>query len=427
MTVTVNDNIRLIDFDVIPIDDFWNVGDEKENKMHRIHAYPAKFPSFITTKALQYVNERGGDIRVIADVFCGCGTTAYEASRNQKDFWGCDINPVATLIARTKSRNYEQFILDDYYQKIITKYHQLSVVNDDVQGVNQRIKYWFREEQIIDLLKLKSAIYYSVEQTEYRDFFLCAFSNILKQTSMWLTKSIKPTLDKNKRPANVLNAFYLQYVLMKKANLENKVDKSLNINIENINFLEKNISYPFADLIVTSPPYVTSYEYADLHQLSTLWLGYTNDFRSFREGTIGSLYNNSNFDNDYKLLNNTGVNVVSQLYCVDKGKARSAAKYYVDMQKCIQKTFDLLNRNGYALFVIGDTEYKSIRIDNAKHLVESMISCGYVKIEVTRRKISNKILSPYRDENGKFTSNSNSRKVYAEEFIVIGKKEDGYA
>ena len=26
------------------------------------------------------------------------------------------------------------------------------------------------------------------------------------------------------------------------------------------------------DLIVTSPPYVTSYEYADLHQLSSLWL-----------------------------------------------------------------------------------------------------------------------------------------------------------
>ena len=27
------------------------------------------------------------------------------------------------------------------------------------------------------------------------------------------------------------------------------------------------------DLIITSPPYVTSYEYADLHQLSLLWFG----------------------------------------------------------------------------------------------------------------------------------------------------------
>ena len=30
-------------------------------------------------------------------------------------------------------------------------------------------------------------------------------------------------------------------------------------------------------LIVTSPPYVTSYEYADLHQLTALWLEYTKD------------------------------------------------------------------------------------------------------------------------------------------------------
>lgn len=421
MVVTMS-KISLIDFNAIPVNDFWNVGEEKENKMHRIHAYPAKFPSFITTKALQYVKKQGGNVNVIADVFCGCGTTAYEATRNQKNFWGCDINPVATLIARTKSRNYDQALLDQYYQKIINRFWQLCVSKSDIENVNHRIKYWFRDEQIADLLKLKSAVNYCVRRSEYREFFLCAFSNILKPTSVWLTKSIKPTVDKSKKPATVLNAFSIQYALMKEANKENEVDKSLNINIENINFLEKDISRPFADLIVTSPPYVTSYEYADLHQLSTLWLGFTDDFRSFREGTIGSLFHNSDFDNDRKLLNETAANVVSQLYLVDKKKAKSAAKYYSDMQKCIQKTFDLLNLNGYALFVIGDTEYKSVRIENAKHLVESMLNCGYEDIEVTRRKISNKILAPYRDDQGKFTSDTSSRKIYAEEFIVIGKK-----
>jgi DNA modification methylase len=411
-----------IDFNAIPIDPFWNVGEERENKMHRIHAYPAKFPSFITTKALRYVNERGGIVNLIADVFCGCGTTAYEATRNQKNFWGCDINPVATLIARTKSRNYEQSHLEAYFQKITNRYNQTAVTDTDIDRVNQRIKYWFKEEQIRDLLKLRSAINYCVRRNEYKDFFLCAFSNILKPTSVWLTKSIKPTVDKSKNPASVMTAFSTQFILMKEANKENAVDSSLNIAIENINFLEKDISKPFVDLIVTSPPYVTSYEYADLHQLSTLWLGFTDDFRSFREGTIGSLFHNSNFENDFESLNQTATNVVTQLYAIDKKIARSAAKYYADMQLCVQKTFDLLNINGYALFVIGDTEYKSTRIENAKHLVESMMICGYKEIEVTRRKISNKILAPYRDDKGKFTSDTSSRKVYAEEFIVVGKK-----
>ncbi len=45
-----------------------------------------------------------------------------------------------------------------------------------------------------------------------------------------------------------------------------------------------------ASLIITSPPYVTSYEYADLHQLPSLWFGYLNELSEFRKKFIGSAY-----------------------------------------------------------------------------------------------------------------------------------------
>ena len=45
-----------LDIDSIPIDPFWNVGDEQELKIHRIHAYPAKFPAFIPTRAIEYAH-----------------------------------------------------------------------------------------------------------------------------------------------------------------------------------------------------------------------------------------------------------------------------------------------------------------------------------------------------------------------------------
>lgn len=242
---------------------------------------------------------------------------------------------------------------------------------------------------------------------------------------MWLTKSIKPQIDPNKNPANVLTAFNKQIDFMRKANMENDIDKRSKVKIENINFLNKKIHNPFIDLIVTSPPYVTSYEYADLHQLSTLWLGYVDDYKALRKGTIGSLYHNSSFDKDLKKLNNTGKNIVSELFSRDKRKAKSAAKYFVDMQQVVKKAFAILNNNGLALFVIGNTEYKGVKINNAKHLVESMFETGFSEIRITKRKISNKILTPYRDKFGKFTTDKNSRKVYAEEFIIIGKKKNG--
>lgn len=62
-----------INTDEILIDEFWNIGTEKEMRMHRIHSYPAKFPAFLTTKALQFVEKEYFNPQKIADMFRGCG------------------------------------------------------------------------------------------------------------------------------------------------------------------------------------------------------------------------------------------------------------------------------------------------------------------------------------------------------------------
>lgn len=417
-------NILGVNFDKLPIDTAWNFGDNVEAKIHRIHSYPAKFPAFITTKALEYAKQKGIYVDTIADTFCGCGTTAFEARKEQKNFWGCDINPVATLIAKVKSKIYKTKKLLMYYQAIKNNFTNDSKVEElRLNEINERIKYWFNENQIIDLQKLKRAILDTVSsKSTYRDFFLCAFSNILKSTSNWLTKSIKPHFDPHKTPKSVESAFDKQFKFMLQANEENEISNKSKITIENKNFLNLNFKEPIADLVVTSPPYVTSYEYADLHQLSSLWLDYTNDYRKLRQGSIGSIYNNSEISNDISNLNETGKSICNDLSKVDKGKTKAVIKYFVDMAKSVVKINNILNTNGMVLFVIGNTEYKGIKIDNAKYIVHCMLDEGFFDIDVIHRKISSKILPSYRDRNGKFTSDLKGRKVYSEEFIVIGRK-----
>jgi hypothetical protein len=78
MIAVTKENLRSLDFETIPIDSQWNTGGNNEHKMHRIHAYPAKFPAFITTKAISYALENGLAPKRIADIFCGCGTVAFE-------------------------------------------------------------------------------------------------------------------------------------------------------------------------------------------------------------------------------------------------------------------------------------------------------------------------------------------------------------
>ena len=82
------------------------------------------------------------------------------------------------------------------------------------------------------------------------------------------------------------------------------------------------------------------------------------------------------------------------------------------MQEMAKICNTMLSDGGMALFVIGNTEYKGVRIDNVRHLAESLENSGFREILATKRKISKKILTPYRDRRGCFTTDSKGRRVY---------------
>lgn len=405
----------------VQVEEYWNLGDTPELKIHSIHAYPAKFPAFIASKAIQLAYKSGIEVNTVSDIFCGCGTVAIEAKLNGVNFWGCDINPVATLITKAKIGNYSISKLEELYNFIQDSYSNNRTVYNYEES-NERIRYWFKQEQFYDLSKLKEAIM-SIPKGKYRTCFECLFSSILKPTSKWLTKSIKPQIDPNKNIADVWKTFERQFSKFTKC-VSDMPQTQSNIEIVTCSILTKR-SLPKVDLIITSPPYVTSYEYADLHQLSSLWLDFTDDYTLLRKGTMGSAYNSETFNYDILELNETAREIILELKSnkkISKAKIKSIARYYIDMQKATEQCYKMLNPHGMALFVIGDTEYKGTQIHNSRQLVESLIKSGFREVTVSKRKIRNKILTPYRDENGKFTSNKDDREIYHEEFVITGRK-----
>ena len=415
-------NIDQLDYRAIDISKEWNDCEENELIMHTIHSYPAKFPAFIASKAFEYAEKEGVAVKRVSDIFCGCGTVALEAKVRGYDFWGCDINPVATLIAKTKSNIYDYRLVTQYYKKIVDSFYKLDLPLDLYKNANERLKYWYYETTYCDLYKLYQAIIKETPLGKYRDAFECNFSAILKACSKWLTKSIKPQVDPVKKEIDVMSQFKRQMNKFLRALMEVETYDSLT-TIKCTNFLTEN-ELPDTDLIITSPPYVTSYEYADLHQLSSLWLGYATDYRELRKGSIGSVYNSNDFILDVQTLNRTGKEVVESLECVGmpNSKVKSVARYYKDMQKAVEKCFEMLSDNGMVFFVVGDTEYKGVKILNSKHLVEALIENGFKNIKIGKRTISKRICIPYRDEKGKFSKDKSKRKVYHEEFIISGRR-----
>lgn len=404
-------------------DGTWDIASAPETKIHRIHPYPAKFPAFLTHMALEYARAEGIEVSRIADVFCGCGTVAHEAKTEGLSFWGCDINPVAVLIATAKSASYDPVRLEAYTRKVLAAW---SSASDDPQlspAARLRLHYWFLPNQYRNLAKLLNSIKISIpERSIYRTAFLCAFSAILKSCSQWRQRSVKPCFDKKKIPADVLTTFEKQCKFMVAAWSDASPSATAAVRIKHANFLTVEAPSAQVDLIITSPPYVTSYEYADLHQLSSLWLGYADDHRDLRVGSIGSTQHDLDFRREYRRLNEVGMDLVFGLYDRDRATARSVANYLIDMQDVAQRCYDFIRQDGLAVFVIGNTEYSGIKVDNAAHLTESLFQAGFKKIRATRRCISNKKHTPFRNDDGRFSRNPSGKEIYSEEYILMAHK-----
>jgi DNA modification methylase len=173
-------------------------------------------------------------------------------------------------------------------------------------------------------------------------------------------------------------------------------------------------------LIVTSPPYVTSYEYADLHQLTALWFEYLDSLPEFRQRFIGSAYSERPA---IDLQSQLAEKICSALG--DRKKGREVRNYFADMLECFQEMKRTLKVGGKACIVIGNTELQGVAILNAEVFGEQMQNLGFRTFQIVKREIPSKILPQTRDPNsGRFTSSANSNKVlaYPVEYILIMEK-----
>ncbi|MGH9926996.1 MAG: DNA methyltransferase, partial [Nitrososphaeraceae archaeon] len=182
-----------------------------------------------------------------------------------------------------------------------------------------------------------------------------------------------------------------------------------------------NLKNGSVTLMVTSPPYVTSYEYADLHQLTALWLEYARNLPEFRKRFIGSIQKENG---QKELYSSLGKETVEKLHEIDKREANGVAQYFYEMQQCFEEMHRVLKQGGRAAIVVGDTDLRKVKIQNASVFIETMETIGFKKHDIILRPIPSKILPLTRDEKtGKFTSTvSADRLAYPTEYIVIMEK-----
>jgi DNA modification methylase len=178
------------------------------------------------------------------------------------------------------------------------------------------------------------------------------------------------------------------------------------------------------DHIITSPPYLISYEYSDLFRLSIYLFYYQNNYTKFKTSFIGT-----------KLIKsvtgprNGHVPRPRFLGIDDRdiyGWKKSIVNYYAEMASFILNARKHLKRKGKFILIVGDTTMRSIYIPNAYILSEIARHSGFRLKEKLKREIIGKYLPRYRDKaTGKFTGRTdpNNKEVHKEEFILIFERQ----
>jgi len=254
-----------------------------------IHPYPAKaVPEMIHDLLIKF--KENYNIKNVLDPFVGSGTVALESKRLGLDFYGSDLNPLAVLLAQTKSLSIKEYpivkrILLDFISCINMENMKKSIYK--IESF-QNIDYWYKEENIRQLSYIKNCIRLFLKSlsTSYRKsvslIVLTAFSATVRESSLTRNDEFKlyrlSEVDINKFNVNSIEIFLKRVDEL--LNMIQMVNSNININSKSEIYLHnaKDLSFMRnikVDLILTSPPYGDSQStvaYGQFSRLSLQWI-----------------------------------------------------------------------------------------------------------------------------------------------------------
>lgn len=257
---------------------------DTQHLTHGIHRYSGKFIPQIAERAISLLTSPG---ELVIDPYCGSGTTLVEAAMLNRRALGVDLNPLAVLIARTKTRPVSSDRLERLQRDLRaalgggspvgelfkTSLHERA--SNDARLGDEWYKKWFQPHVLQQLVAIHLAISDIEDQAE-RNVATIAFSEILRRSSNAHSGYPNVMFDKNapEKPSPA-RAFFkaLNRVAEMVASLESTPADWKNVNAIEANATAIPVETDSVDAVVTHPPYIGSIPYAEYGSLSLTWMG----------------------------------------------------------------------------------------------------------------------------------------------------------
>lgn len=389
---------------------------------HGIHDYKGKFYPQLA-KALLNLSHITIGANVL-DPFCGSGTTLLESYLSGFHPYGCDINPIATMIANSKVNILTQVfsivteVYDNIVQQVRRHYRNNSnYLNEFPDDCHEELMRWFEP----GILKQISSIIHSIKACSegiIKEFYLTILSSIIRevsnQDSTDLRIRYKKILDDSvdvislyKSRADIQLSRIEKFFKIRNSSphlfCNNAIiyhgDNRLIETYNNMGLFENSI-----DAIVTSPPYAMALPYIDTDRLSMLSvLGIANKKRSALErNLIGSREINKKEKCELEVnIKEDNILPVSQKrflltlitkieYSTDAGFRKQNMpsllyRFLLDMHSVLVQARYLCKPNSYIYMVIGDSKMtvdnNVIPIETTKYIEEIANKLGFLTVD----------------------------------------------
>lgn len=380
-----------------------NVVQRKESKYltHGIHEYKGKFYPQLCKSLLNLANIKPGS--TVLDPFLGSGTTILESYLSGYRAYGCDMNPLAVRIARSKVelldinplicietlKTFHSTLKNSTVQESESLYNNLS------ENAKKELISWF-PPNIISKLSFILENINRIPDTRFVNFLSIILSNLVRDVSQQDPTDLRIRRRKTPIEDAPIIEMFLEQLITQISKLEsffsNFQHSPRNFQRWNIwngnstsleNFRQHGLNNSSVDAIITSPPYATALPYIDTNRLSLLLLlGLNSTERDIIENDIigtREIKTTAKKETESLILANDFGNIVSP-YSIDlinrihklnsennvgfrrKNMASLLYKYFSSMTSWMSTMDALLKKGSPAFIVIGNNVTSSLDV-----------------------------------------------------------------
>ena len=380
-------------------------GDSLKAPIHRWFTYPAGYSYKLVEAKLD--EHQIGDGDRVADPFLGTGTTSLVAKMRSVDSLGIEAHPFVFEVARTKlTWSDDANELSAMAADILADAHLLNRSLAELPEYPELVHKCFTHSTLRALSAIKEAISDNCQDRRSKEFFELGLAATLRLVTTagagW--PYIAPSKFARRKSSHDPFEKFAETVHLMVADLTYVESLQLPPSRHDICLGDAKDAHKFAepesiDLIVTSPPYLNNYDYADRTRLETYFLGRYDSWadisREVRSKLMVSATTQITLRDMQHLTNLPNLSRVSQraseylrpridrLFDIRSEKPGRktydilVAGYFEDMAEILAACYRILRHGSAFVMVVGDSAPYGVHVETEHVLGEIAVDIGF--------------------------------------------------